>query len=93
MGIITDQTKEQEQEYLLLHQAITVQFGASAADAISAKALKSFEESPRNVHMHMKDVYDLAIKLSKEKLKEAVITLDESEYHEIMKAHEIMENL
>lgn len=82
---IENQTREQEAEFRRLHHVIATNFGLEAAESLC----KDINDWRERHDMDWRSAYYYAIQKAKEKLNAPV--LDDVEYHEIMRAQEIME--
>lgn len=84
--MITNQTKEQEEEWIKLCATL---YRRDGNHDVSAKVSDAAIKFGREAKLNLREIYGCAIHLAKQKLNAPV--LDDVEYWEIIKAQEIMD--
>ena len=91
---INDLTDEQKRAYILVHNKLTMNTGFDADKlAQELDKIKSIDMSAYDFEVYdNKEVEDLKVGEEKEKTNTIVLTLNEEQYQEIMRASDIIEN-
>nr|DAG81664.1 MAG TPA: ParB protein [Caudoviricetes sp.] len=91
---INDLTDEQKRAYILVHNKLTMNTGFDADKlAQELDKIKSIDMKAYDFEVYdSKEVEDLKVGEEKEKTNTIVLTLNEEQYQEIMRASDIIEN-
>lgn len=84
---LQNQTTEQEASWISLYHQVRDMFGPEATSNLCLEINNWREDNQAD----WRAAYDYAIRKAKEKLSAPTLVLDDSEYHEIIKAQELME--
>lgn len=91
---ITDLTDEQKRAYILVHNKLTMNTGFDADKlAQELEKIKSIDMGAYDFEVYdSKEVENLKVGEEKEKTNTIVLTLNEEQYQEVMRASDIIEN-
>lgn len=91
---INDLTDEQKRAYILVHNKLTMNTGFDADKlAQELEKIKSIDMKAYDFEVYdSKEVEDLKVGEEKEKTNTIVLTLNEEQYQEVMRASDIIEN-